>query len=161
MFSTSESSRPPSTPIFSQTADTASSVVTPTPSANSWILKEDPTRTYYIWDKTNREEFELWWKGTLWSLRNSTRPESERIRIKWDHSGSRTTYWQYLVTAAAKTDGLPKVLCIRCNTVLNHPDFRRIGENGVPVTHRTGASHLSEHFKANRCKKASTIQGLS
>src|SRR2546421_7334861 len=72
----------------------------------------------YIFEEQLKETFRDWWSLTRWF---GTNPK-KRLKVRWGSKKS-ATYWEYYHEGAETGDGIPRVVCQRCDKVLVHPSL--------------------------------------
>jgi hypothetical protein len=83
------------------------------------------TFEYAIWTKVESRNFVDWWLKTQYG----TKPASNSM--KWDRKRQSSEIWVSLQQVASLQTGEPKVMCIHCNTLLVHPNWKATGTNTV------------------------------
>jgi hypothetical protein len=84
-----------------------------------------------IWSQLNHNAFLKWWKTTLNGSKKVTPP------LNWAKSGN-SKIWSHIEQIAEVQTGLPKVRCIACHMLLNHPNWSNSGGsvNGTSTLRR-------------------------
>ncbi len=101
----------------------------------------------FKWTQDTKSEFETWFQNTTWSKRNSILSDKERKTIYWGSQKSAYS-WAYYCEGADRSNGQPKVICTRCDEILNHPAFN-------------GTSGLDKHIQSSACQRASKSKGFT
>jgi hypothetical protein len=106
---------------------------------------------YILFEVTKKADFLEWHAKTIWSFKHQQRHSEQAIRIAWGHR-KQSKVWDFLFEVADKQDGTPKILCRRCDKILQHPAGK--GKSGTNLT-RTGVTHLKNHLQSQQCIQAS------
>ena len=86
---------------------------------------------YAIWSQSNHPAFLKWWKTTLNGLK-VVKPS-----LSWVKKGP-SKIWSHIEQVAEVQTGLPRVRCIACHMLLNHPNWSNSGGsiNGTSTIRR-------------------------
>ncbi|KAJ5809030.1 uncharacterized protein N7503_001248 [Penicillium pulvis] len=86
---------------------------------------------YAIWSQINHNSFLKWWKTTLNGLKDI------KPSLNWAKHGN-SMIWSHIEQIAEVQTGLPKVRCIACNMLFNHPNWSNSGGsiNGTSTIRR-------------------------
>ena len=70
---------------------------------------------FAIWSQLNHNAFLKWWRTTLNGLKDM------KPALNWAKK-QNSTIWSHIEQLAEVRTGLPKVRCIACNLLFNHPN---------------------------------------
>jgi hypothetical protein len=121
----------PSEPTESQTTE-----LTPLPLPLPPSIQRigDRTKQWALWTEMTKAKFIEWWLTTQYGIK----PEAKRIR--WDKKGRLSDIWTHFDQIANIHTGKPKIVCKRCDMILEHPVL-----NGTSGMHR--------HWKNGQCQR--------
>jgi len=89
---------------------------------------------FAIWSQLNHNAFLKWWKTTLNGLKGI------KPALNWDKKGN-SKVWSHIEQLAEVQTGLPKVRCIACNMLFNHPNWNSTGSS------INGTSSIRRHIE--------------
>lgn len=98
---------------------------------------------YYIkYSLQHHDEFVTWWRNTEWFLNhnNATKPYGVP---SFNKKAKISPVWKDFTEVAHYENGQTKILCNRCNMLMEHPNYNNGG----------GTSGLGSHVKTTRCKQ--------
>jgi hypothetical protein len=100
---------------------------------------------YILWRRDTHELFLSWWNTTTWVIGQPTITYTDLGKqIGWNSLGRKSTVWHQYDQAAHYTHGDPVVICRRCQSILSHPNVKKIG-----------SSSLSKHLLSAICQRSS------
>jgi hypothetical protein len=154
-------------PVASSNADSLYEFPTETPTSAQPIPPSQPieipstltlvhNNKYILFETTKKAEFLEWHTKTIWYYKQEQRPSKQVTRIAWGHR-KQSKIWDQLCEVADKKDGTPKILCRRCDKILQHPAGK--GKSSTNSS-RTGTSHLKNHLQSDHCMQASRRANL-
>lgn len=103
-------------------------------------------KAFLLYDTMVHSDFVEWWLQTDYG----SRPQADKFG--WDTHGRNDSIWSHFHQVAHSTDGAPKVMCKRCDRVLEHPYSLRLVGNGRPTYQ--GTSTMAKHLRTNACLQA-------
>lgn len=96
-----------------------------------------------------QDDFLAWHKTTKWFTDNEEIPadSANRRQIFWGKERNAIG-WSNFEEGAQSRDGVPKLICKRCGTIVKHPN------DGASTT------GMDSHMKSKKCQKESSVRGL-
>lgn len=91
-------------------------------------------------------EFIEWWQTTQWFETQKDKGK-KRKTISWG-SQRKAQGWEHFVEGASRVTGDPKIICIRCDTILTHPAIH-------------GTSGMTEHPVSRGCNTVARQRNLT
>jgi len=77
---------------------------------------------FAIWSQLNHKAFLKWWRTTPNGLKDI------KPALNWAKKQS-SRIWSHIEQVAEVRTGLPKVRCIACNLIFNHPNWNHSGSS--------------------------------
>lgn len=99
----------------------------------------DRRKAFFLYDMAEHTEWVDWWLQTDYGRRS---------KIHWD-TARQAAIWSNFHQVAQITDGAPKVMCKRCEKILEHPHSVRPGQSGYQ-----GTSTITKHLKSASCQRS-------
>jgi hypothetical protein len=96
-------------------------------------------KSWILYTEMDRQDFVKWWLMTRYGSELNGGP---RKRIKWDGVACHSEGWKHFDQVADITTGLPKIMCRRCATLLDHPQHKP-----------NGTTSMNRHRRSEYCKK--------
>jgi hypothetical protein len=111
-----------------------------TPVVPSSLTRVGPNRkkAYVLYSNMEHNEWVEWWLQTEFG---------KKSKINWD--SDRQGVWAYFHQVAHGLDGAPKVMCKRCEKILEHPHTPITGNKGYH-----GTSTMAKHLKSAACLRS-------
>jgi hypothetical protein len=106
------------------------------------LKKVGRSKLYIEWSLETDDEFMIWWKSTQW-FRSNNAQKDNKVTIRWI-APRASIYWRNYLQVAQVSSGRPGILCITCETLLEHPH-----------TKSTGTKSLKNHSLSNKCRRTS------
>jgi hypothetical protein len=109
------------------------------------LLRVGPNRRkeYLLYDNMAHDDWVQWWIETDFGRKS---------KVVWDLNRSSDLWQEYNQVASIK-DGMPKVMCKRCGTILEHP------MNSLPTKGYQGTSTIKKHLGTANCIRAGQGKG--
>lgn len=101
-------------------------------------------KAYVLYDMTRHTEWVDWWLQTDYGAKS---------KISWD-SAHLSNAWRDFVQVAHSADGAAKIMCKRCNKILEHPHTTRIMADGRVTRH--GTSTMVRHSGTKGCQRTNS-----
>jgi hypothetical protein len=102
----------------------------------------------YVFESDKSEDFMSWWESTRWHFLNDEKSRKVRKNIEWGSTKRKAEEWKEFQEGATVSDDNPKLICLRCVTVLTHSSLG------------FGNNFMSNHLIFDACKKTSVFKGL-
>ncbi|KAJ5522962.1 hypothetical protein N7513_012065 [Penicillium frequentans] len=100
---------------------------------------------FFLYNVMNHTDWVDWWLETDYGSNNS--------KIAWESQhGSASETWKQFEQVAHTGNGSPKVMCKRCDTILEHPYATKKDANGKIGRH--GTTTITRHLQTLACQKA-------
>jgi hypothetical protein len=99
----------------------------------------DRRKAFVLYDVMEHTEWVDWWLQTDYGGKS---------KIHWD-TARQATIWSSFHQVAQITDGAPKVMCKRCEKILEHPHSIGPGQRGYQ-----GTSTMAKHLKSASCQRS-------
>lgn len=99
----------------------------------------DRRKAFFLYDMAEHTEWVEWWLQTDYGRKS---------KIHWD-TARQSTLWSNFHQVAQSTDGAPKVMCKRCEKILEHPHSVGPGQAGYH-----GTSTMAKHLKSASCQRS-------
>ena len=144
----------PATPSTSRQVDSFSFVEPSVPSSIALdplerFQRVGPGRRggqFFLYDAMNHTDWVNWWLETDYGSKN---------KIAWESQhGSASETWKQFEQVAHTATGNPKVLCKRCDAILEHPYTTKKDANGRVGRH--GTTTITRHLQTSACQKATS-----
>lgn len=146
----------PATPSTSRQVDSFSFVQPFVPSS---VAPDPPERfqrvgpgrrgQFFLYNVMNHTDWVDWWLETDYGSNNS--------KIAWESQhGSASETWKQLEQVAHTGNGSPKVMCKRCDAILEHPYATKKDANGKIGRH--GTTTTTCHLQTLACQKATGVR---
>src|SRR6185369_12340553 len=87
------------------------------------------------------QSLRTWFRNQAYYKGLQTDEERNHALTIWEQS-KRSKVWESFSQGVAKSDGMPWVICMKCQFTLNHPGIKG-----------TGTSALQKHLKSTRCRR--------
>lgn len=97
----------------------------------------DRRKTWVLYTEMTSAEFLNWWFDTQFGA-----ADDEKKKMHWDGRGHHSDIWVHFEQVAHYITGEPKVMCKRCEKILDHPNHTLNGTNA-----------LRRHLKTELCRK--------
>jgi hypothetical protein len=115
------------------------------PSSSDQFTRVGDNKQCFQYIEDAADEFKAWHETTEWFLTQQALEQKKKKTIRWG-STRRANGWECFMEGAARTSGVPKIICKRCDTVLTHPTIY-------------GTTGMTEHVKSKNCKIVSNGRG--
>ncbi|KAJ5557712.1 hypothetical protein N7513_003298 [Penicillium frequentans] len=103
---------------------------------------------FFLYNVMNHTDWVDWWLETDYGSNNS--------KIAWESQhGSASETWKQFEQVAHTGNGSPKVMCKRCDTILEHPYATKKDANGKIGRH--GTTTITRHLQTLACQKATGL----
>jgi hypothetical protein len=100
---------------------------------------------FFLYDAMNHTDWVDWWLETDYGTNNS--------KIAWESQhGSASETWKQFEQVAHTGTGSPKVMCKRCDVILEHPYATKKDDSGRVGRH--GTTTITRHLQTSSCRKA-------
>jgi hypothetical protein len=109
---------------------------------------------WVIFSQNQEHEFMTWWRKTPWYTKNEAQDNHQKSQIAWGTKKRCGAVWVFFRECAGKS-GVPRVLCSRCDSNLNHPMYKTVESSS-----HNGMSTMKRHLKSNACAIAARKRGL-
>lgn len=106
---------------------------------------------YFLYNAMNHNEWVKWWLETDYGLHNH--------KIAWDsRHGSAAETWKEFDQVAHAETGSPKVICKRCDAVLEHPYAIKKDDSGTGTgkAARHGTTTITRHLQTSGCRRTAS-----
>jgi hypothetical protein len=108
----------------------------------------DETRTCVIFEEDKEQAFNAWWYRTSWATNIKHKTPQGRSIMCWTTKGRTASCWKGFNQVAVASTGHPKLQCVACNSLLEHPSPKNSGINS-----------MTRHLARSTCKaKARQIE---
>jgi hypothetical protein len=103
---------------------------------------------FFLYDGMNHSDWVDWWLETDYGSNN---------KITWESQhGSASETWKQFEQVAHTGTGSPKVMCKRCDAILEHPYATKKDANGRVGRH--GTTTITRHLQTLTCQKATGVR---
>ena len=102
----------------------------------------DDAKTCILYDEDNRQAFHAWWGRTSWATNVENKTSQGRSTMSWVTKGRNAQCWKNFNQIAVAKTGCPKLQCIICGSLLEHPSPKNAGSNS-----------MTRHLSRSTCKE--------
>lgn len=114
----------------------------------------DNAKTCILYEEDSRQAFYAWWCRTPWATNMANKNSQGKSTMSWTTKGKNAQCWKNFNQIAVAKTGCPKLQCIICGSLLEHPSPKNTGSNSM-------TRHLSRRNCKERVEDAKTETGQS
>ena len=102
----------------------------------------DEARTCVLFEEDKEQVFKAWWCQTPWAKNVAHKTREGKSVMIWTTKGRTAPCWKQFNQIAVTSSGHPKLQCVICGTLLEHPSPKNSGINS-----------MTRHLSRSNCKR--------